>query len=81
MPNLSQIIEFIRYISNQNSLVSEHIGIVIKALGISIITEFAVDTCKSSGENSMANVVELGGKIAIVTVTLPLINKLILIIK
>ena len=45
---------------------------LLKALGICYITQLASDTCRDSGETAIAAKIEMGGKLAIVLVSLPL---------
>ena len=42
-----------------------------------LLTEFAVSVCKDSGENSIASKVDLGGKIMIISVSIPIISSLL----
>jgi stage III sporulation protein AD len=46
---------------------------LIQAVGICITTQIAADICRDSGSNSLANVVELGGRLLILALTLPLL--------
>lgn len=54
----------------------ENIKVVIKALGIGYLTEFSSDTCRDAGETSLASKIELFGKVAVVSVSLPIITGL-----
>ena len=47
---------------------------LIKALGICITTQLAADICRDSGSGSLANVVELGGRLLVLALTLPLLK-------
>ena len=46
----------------------------MKITGISILTEFAVSICKDSGESSIANKIDLGGKILVISMSIPVIS-------
>lgn len=48
--------------------------LLIKALGISILTQFGADVCIDAGEKSLASKIELGGKLTILVLALPLFN-------
>ena len=60
---------------------TEKIGIacdvLLKALGISILTHVTATVCRDSGEGSIAYYVELCGKIEILLLSLPLIREMI----
>jgi stage III sporulation protein AD len=57
-----------------------HLSVVLKAIGIAYITEFGAQVCKDAGENSIASKIELGGKIIILSLTLPILVGLIEVI-
>jgi len=51
--------------------------IIMKVLAIAYITEFTSQLCKDAGENSIASKVELGGKIIIFCVAIPVFMSII----
>ena len=67
------IVNFLNWLSNSN-INSTYIFLLIKITGISILTEFAVSICKDSGESSIANKVDLGGKIIVISLSIPVIS-------
>lgn len=74
---LSGIINMISSISSKTNINSEFLVILIKITGIAILTEFAVSICKDSGESAIASKVDIGGKIIIISMSIPIINALI----
>lgn len=74
---LSGIIDMIKNISNKTNINSEFLVILIKITGIAILTEFAVSICKDAGESAIASKVDVGGKIIIISMSIPIINALI----
>ncbi len=74
---LSGIIDMIENIANKTNVNSTFIKILIKITGIAILTEFAVCICKDAGESAIASKVDVGGKILIVSLSIPIINALI----
>ena len=73
---LSGIIDMINSISSKTNINSEFLVILIKITGIAILTEFAVSICKDSGESAIASKVDIGGKIIIISMSIPIINAL-----
>lgn len=71
---LGGIISELRNIFDSSKLDSEIFKVVLKALGVCYITNFAVDTCRDFGQTSLAAKVELAGKITVTVLTLPLIK-------
>lgn len=49
---------------------------LIKALGISVTTQLAADICRDSGSSALANTVELGGRILVLALSLPLLQSI-----
>ena len=74
---ISGIIELINNLTNKISIHKEFVTLLVKITGIAILTEFAVSVCKDSGENSIASKVDLGGKIMIISVSIPIISSLL----
>lgn len=56
-------------------------NVILKAFGVSMIIEVLSDFCKEVGENSIASKIELLGKIEIIVLSFPLIEKLLEIVK
>ena len=54
--------------------VSSAVNILLKALGVSLLTHICATVCRDCGEGSIAQYVELGGKIEIIVLSLPLIK-------
>lgn len=69
---LTGIINFIRQLNN--SCDTEFISILLKITGISILTEYAVSICKDSGESSIANKIDFGGKVIVISMSIPVIS-------
>ena len=74
---LSGIINMINSISSKTNINSDFLVILIKITGIAILTEFAVSICKDSGESAIASKVDTGGKVIIISMSIPIINALI----
>ncbi len=51
-------------------------GIMLKALGIAIVARICGDICRDMGESTVGSGVELGGKLCILALCLPLIGEL-----
>lgn len=74
---LSGIIEMIKNIANKTNINSNFLGILIKITGIAILTEFAVSICKDAGESAVASKVDIGGKVIIISLSIPIISSLV----
>ena len=52
---------------------TEYFKVALKALGIGYVTSFIADTCRDSGQTSLASKAELAGKTAIFVLSLPIL--------
>lgn len=74
---VSGIIELINSLSSKVSIHQEFITLLIKITGIAILTEFAVSICKDTGETAIANKVDMGGKVIMVSMSIPIMAGLL----
>lgn len=74
---LSEIIDLLTALSNKTAVNNEFLKLLIKITGIAFLTEFAVSICKDSGESAIANKVDMGGKVIIVSMSIPIISSLL----
>ncbi len=63
--------------SKMNGTSQEFLKILLKITGIAFLTEFAVSICKDAGENAISSKVDLGGKVIIVTLSIPIISSML----
>lgn len=74
---ISGIIEVLKSLANKTSINTEFLGLLIKITGIAILTEFTVSICKDSGESAIASKVDLGGKVIIMSMSIPIMSSLL----
>lgn len=77
VPYLSSVIKMFEDIAKSAGVNLFHIEIVLKIIGISYICQFAADISKDAGEASIAGKIELGGKIIIISLSMPIIYNLL----
>lgn len=80
MDRLTGIINLIQTIESKSSVNTQFIALLIKITGIAFLSEFAVSICKDSGEAAIASKIELGSKIIIISMSIPIISSLLEII-
>ncbi len=71
------IIELLTTLSNKTAINNEFLTLLIKITGIAFLTEFTVSICKDTGETAIANKVDLGGKVIIISMSIPIIASLL----
>lgn len=69
---LRPVIEFIRQLENIGGLDHSMIRILLKAVGIGLISEIAALICNDSGNSSLGKAVKLMGSAVILWLSLPL---------
>ena len=77
IPKLAGIVSIISNLSSKIGIGNEFLKILLKITGIAILTEFAVSICKDTGETAIANKIDLGGKIIIISISIPIITALL----
>lgn len=82
LEKLAGIINILTTLSNKTGINSQYLGILLKITGIAILTEFAVSICNDAGESAIATKIDLGGKVIIISISIPIIVALLeLIVK
>jgi stage III sporulation protein AD len=77
---LTAIVTVLDNMARRAELDQMHLSVVLKAIGIAYITEFGAQVCKDAGEGSIASKIELGGKVIILSLTLPILVGLVEVI-
>ncbi|MEE1317908.1 MAG: SpoIIIAC/SpoIIIAD family protein [Ruminococcus sp.] len=77
LSQVTQIMDTINNIIAVSGISTSYIVILLKVIGICLITEFAVNTCKDAGSQSLAGNVSLAGKILITITALPLYSDIL----
>ena len=80
LPELSKILLALDNLSQNLSIKSDYIVILLKAIGIAYICEFSAQICCDAGEKSLASKIELAGKILIMAISIPILDDLLEII-
>ena len=80
MDQLTGIINLIQSIASKANINGQFLTLLIKITGIAFLSEFAVSICKDSGESAIATKIELGSKIIIISMSIPIISSLLEII-
>lgn len=74
---IQAIINLLSNLTSKMGTGSQFLKILLKITGIAILTEFAVSICKDSGETAIASKIDLGGKIIIISISIPIITALL----
>lgn len=77
---LAGIINLLQSLASKTSINMSFLSLLIKITGIAFLSEFAVSICRDSGEGAIASKIEIGSKIVIISMSIPIISSLLEII-
>lgn len=80
MDKLTGIVNLLQSLADKTSINGTFLTLLIKITGIAFLSEFAVSICKDSGEGAIASKIEIGSKIIIISMSIPIISSLLEII-
>lgn len=76
-PYMKDVIDFYYEYTEYTSVSNDYVKIVLKTAGIAVLTQFASDICKDSGQSALAGKIEFSGKLMIAVIALPMAETLI----
>lgn len=74
---LTGIINLLQSLTNKTYINKSFLSILLKITGIAFITEFAVSICSDAGEKAIASKIEIGSKVIIIAMSIPIITSLL----
>ena len=74
---MGDLINAIRELIDGSGIDTGYLTLLLKALGVAILTQLAADACRDSRETALSNKVELAGKVTILLLCLPLVKAMI----
>lgn len=77
---LTSVIELLNRLIENSSININFLKIILKVVGISYIVEFGKNICNDAGESSIANKIEIAGKVIIISLSIPIITSLLEIV-
>ncbi len=80
MDKLEGIINLLKNISSKSGINTEFLELLLRITGIAFLAEFAINLCKDSGEGAIASKIEIGSKVIIVSMSIPIISSLLEVI-
>lgn len=74
---LQFVFDFLESIMNDIGLESGYFEILIKIVGISYLCEFTANICKESGFGAVAGQIEIGGKLTMMVMSMPILMAIV----
>lgn len=75
--SLSDALELIRALLERTGIGGDTALLLLKALGICLLTQFTADVCRDAGETGLASRAEFAGKAALLLTALPLFSQVV----
>lgn len=77
LPHLSEIITSITSLAATGGVQEGYLKQLLKIAGISILMDFAAQTCRDAGEEGLAMKAELAGRVMLIALSLPVMRTLL----
>lgn len=77
LSKLETVLETLRAVQSYIRIDGIYIGVLMKMIGITYITEFASGICKDAGFGSLGGQIEIFGKLSMLAVSMPVLSALL----
>ena len=77
LTQLSGVLDLLKNISSKANINSQYLSLLLKITGIAFLTEFAVSVSNDCRETAIARKMDLGGKVIIISISIPIITALL----
>lgn len=77
LPQLTQIVDGITQLAASGGVQTSYTAQLMKIGGISLLMDFAAQTCRDANEDGLALKVELAGRVMLIGLSLPVMQKLL----
>lgn len=77
LPQLAMIVDGVRRLAVSGGLQNTYMTPLLKVAGISLLMDFASQTCRDAGEDGLALKVELAGRVMLIALALPVMEALL----
>jgi len=74
---ITGVMDFIRSLSETVGISPTVLGVVLRNVGIAIVTKLSSDICRDAGQSTIASGVELAGTVTAIYVSLPLLQTVV----
>ena len=76
---VSLVLRVVEYLQGMelSQLPSQYFSVMLRALGVCVLSRICSDVCKDSGETTAAGAVESAAKFALILLSLPILEELI----
>lgn len=80
LDEFKNIISLLQTITTKSGINSQFLSLLLKITGIALLTEFAISICKDARESAIASKIEIGSKVVVISMSIPIISGLLEVI-
>lgn len=80
LPDLVEVVRLVQGYALRGGIADSLLATVMRVLGIAYLTEIAAGVCRDAGEAALAQRVELGGKVLILLLAVPVLNAVLTLV-
>lgn len=73
LPKIEQIMALLRDLAGRGGVNNAYLAAVLRIVGVAYVAEFGAQIARDAGEGAIAAKVELGGKVLILTLAVPIL--------
>lgn len=77
LPFLTQVLDGIHSLATEGGVNQQFLSQLLKVAGVSLLTDFAAQTCRDAGEAGLGLKAELAGRIMLLSLALPAMRSLL----
>ncbi len=80
LSRLTPLLDTLRRMAALGGLSEGVLGVVVRAAGVCLLTQWTADTCRDVGETALAGRAELTGRVLLLLISLPLYEQILTLI-
>lgn len=77
MSGITYALNILEELIEKSGINREYLEVILKVTGIAYIVEFTKNICVDAGESALGTKIEIAGKVSIVTLTIPIMLKVV----
>lgn len=77
LPALAEVVQGIAALAQLGGLADGYMAHLLRVCGVSLLADFAAQTCRDAGEGGLAMKVELAGRVTLMALALPFMQALL----
>ena len=75
--DLQEVVGIIGDLSGKSGFMQGGAGVLLRAAGVALVSEFGVELCRDAGESALAGRIDLAARLALLVMAAPLIGEVL----